>query len=397
MGYLILEIIFFLALACALGFAIGWFLRGSRFEGQIHDLDARWRTKLSETESERDRFATEINQANEAKSRLEASEAEARRLADTHESSLQQLRNEHQNKLGLLSEVEGRASGLEQELADAKASLANFEGGSGDAARMGGDLADAKARVATLERDLKAAKDANGACKRDVDRLQAEVAALRGSSSENTGGGALGLTGPTGSSTSSDDHADSTSASTSKAWTSSGPSESAGGAASGSGSAPLGLVGGTDTTHGEGSTGSGTSGGEAGTARGRNEPGFVQRAASPSGLAEVGGQGLTGAGAKGTSQADEENEGVRPEALTEPRTGGPDNLKKISGVGPKLEKTLHGLGIFHFSQIADFTRDNVAWVDRHLRFKGRIDRENWIEQAKILAAGGETEFSKRKK
>ncbi len=83
--------------------------------------------------------------------------------------------------------------------------------------------------------------------------------------------------------------------------------------------------------------------------------------------------------------------------MTGARGGVPDDLKKISGVGPKLEKTLHGLGIFHFSQIAEFTPDNVAWVDRHLRFKGRIDRENWIEQARVLAAGGETEFSKRKK
>ena len=49
--------------------------------------------------------------------------------------------------------------------------------------------------------------------------------------------------------------------------------------------------------------------------------------------------------------------------------------------------TLHGLGIFHFRQIAAFTPDNVAWINRHLRFKGRIEREHWIEQARALAAG----------
>jgi NADH-quinone oxidoreductase subunit E len=67
--------------------------------------------------------------------------------------------------------------------------------------------------------------------------------------------------------------------------------------------------------------------------------------------------------------------------------GEPDDLKKISGIGPGIEKTLHGLGIYHFRQIAGFTSDNVAWVNQRLRFKGRIEREEWIEQARKLAAG----------
>ena len=67
----------------------------------------------------------------------------------------------------------------------------------------------------------------------------------------------------------------------------------------------------------------------------------------------------------------------------------------ISGVGPKLEETLNGLGVFHFDQIAGWSPETVAWVDDHLNFKGRIAREGWIEQAQTLAAGGETEFSKR--
>ena len=72
-----------------------------------------------------------------------------------------------------------------------------------------------------------------------------------------------------------------------------------------------------------------------------------------------------------------------------------DDLKKISGVGPVIEKTLHELGIYHFQQIADFNRDNIAWVDNYISFQGRIDREGWVEQAKKLAAGEETEFSRR--
>lgn len=74
-----------------------------------------------------------------------------------------------------------------------------------------------------------------------------------------------------------------------------------------------------------------------------------------------------------------------------------DDLKLISGVGPKLEGLLNGLGIYHFSQIAEFTPEDVEKVDDSLSFHGRIERDGWIEQAKILAAGGETEFSKKSK
>ncbi|MCB1491858.1 MAG: NADH-quinone oxidoreductase subunit NuoE [Rhodobiaceae bacterium] len=85
----------------------------------------------------------------------------------------------------------------------------------------------------------------------------------------------------------------------------------------------------------------------------------------------------------------------RPEALTEPAGGTADDLKRISGIGPKIEGTLNGLGIFHFAQIARWSDANKAWVDGYLSFKGRIDRENWIGQAATLAEGGETDFSKR--
>lgn len=89
-----------------------------------------------------------------------------------------------------------------------------------------------------------------------------------------------------------------------------------------------------------------------------------------------------------------ETSGTPPPSLAAPE-GSADDLKKISGVGPGIEKTLNKLGIFHYHQIAAFTPDNIAWVDRHLRFKGRIEREKWIDQAKTLAAGGSTEFSRR--
>jgi len=83
-----------------------------------------------------------------------------------------------------------------------------------------------------------------------------------------------------------------------------------------------------------------------------------------------------------------------PEMLAEAR-GTPDDLKKIKGVGPKLEGVLNELGVWHFWQIARWTEAEIAWVDTRLKFKGRIERDEWIAQAKILAEGGETEFSKR--
>ena len=72
--------------------------------------------------------------------------------------------------------------------------------------------------------------------------------------------------------------------------------------------------------------------------------------------------------------------------LTQP-DGDSDDLKKISGVGEKLEQTLNGLGIFHFRQIAAFTKENIDWVDDKLKFHGRIERDDWVGQAKKLAAG----------
>ena len=98
----------------------------------------------------------------------------------------------------------------------------------------------------------------------------------------------------------------------------------------------------------------------------------------------------------GDGVAEGTGEGTRPEGLDAPRGGEADDLKQIKGVGPKLEKLCNSLGFWHFDQIASWTPEEVAWVDANLQgFKGRVSRDNWIEQARILASGGETEFSKR--
>jgi len=66
--------------------------------------------------------------------------------------------------------------------------------------------------------------------------------------------------------------------------------------------------------------------------------------------------------------------------------GDADDLKKISGVGPVLEKKLNEFGIYHYWQIAKFSRIDIDKVDESLNFKGRIDRDGWVEQATALAA-----------
>jgi NADH-quinone oxidoreductase subunit E len=84
----------------------------------------------------------------------------------------------------------------------------------------------------------------------------------------------------------------------------------------------------------------------------------------------------------------------KPETV-EVADGEEDDLKRIKGIGPVNEKALNELGVFKFSQIAGWTPANVDWVEDFMSFPGRIEREDWIAQAKTLATGDETDFSKR--
>jgi len=89
---------------------------------------------------------------------------------------------------------------------------------------------------------------------------------------------------------------------------------------------------------------------------------------------------------------------TKPALLPVAREGGADDLKKIKGVGPKLEALLHQLGVFHFDQIAAWTDAEIAWIDDHLEgFRGRARRDGWVDQARILAHGGTTDFADRVK
>lgn len=87
----------------------------------------------------------------------------------------------------------------------------------------------------------------------------------------------------------------------------------------------------------------------------------------------------------------------RPAGLPGPLGAGADDLKLIKGVGPDLEALLHRLGVFHFRQIAEWSPEEVAWVDANLEgFRGRVTREGWVEQARELAEQGETPHAQAK-
>lgn len=85
--------------------------------------------------------------------------------------------------------------------------------------------------------------------------------------------------------------------------------------------------------------------------------------------------------------------GVRPPVLTSAQAGEPDDLQKISGIGRVLEKRLHQLGIFKYAQIAAWDQSHKDWVSSYLTFKGRIDRERWVEQAQALMDGNQGDAS----
>lgn len=69
--------------------------------------------------------------------------------------------------------------------------------------------------------------------------------------------------------------------------------------------------------------------------------------------------------------------------------GEPDDLKKILGIGPVIEEQLNGMGIYHYQQIADFSQQDIDNVNEALSFPGRIERDEWIDQARDLSGGGE--------
>ena len=84
-----------------------------------------------------------------------------------------------------------------------------------------------------------------------------------------------------------------------------------------------------------------------------------------------------------------EIQAVQPPALEEP-DGEADDLTLITGIGPRIQTILNDLGIWHFSQIAEWSEEHEAWVDEQLNFAGRVSREDWIQQARDLVAANQS-------
>lgn len=115
----------------------------------------------------------------------------------------------------------------------------------------------------------------------------------------------------------------------------------------------------------------------AGSVKGAN------RAATPAGAAPKAAKPAKPAAAsgdKGTAQA------AKPGNLLDaPRDGKADNLKKITGLGPKMEAALNEHGVFHYDQIAAWGAAEVAHMDEALGLRGRAERDGWVAQAATLA------------
>ena len=90
-------------------------------------------------------------------------------------------------------------------------------------------------------------------------------------------------------------------------------------------------------------------------------------------------------GAKASAKPKAEKAPARPAAAERPSA--PDDLKAISGIGPKLEKVLNGLGLWTYGQIAALSETEIAWLDNELGFAGRIGRDDWTGQARALQSG----------
>ncbi|WP_284265083.1 50S ribosomal protein L21 [Roseicyclus amphidinii] len=109
-----------------------------------------------------------------------------------------------------------------------------------------------------------------------------------------------------------------------------------------------------------------------------------------SGAEASGVKAAVGAGSAPAAAAAPAAKAAAPKAKAAPKAAaaaGADDLKQLSGVGPALEKKLLEAGVTSFAQIAAWGPEDIAEFDEKLSFKGRIEREGWVEQAKTLAQG----------
>ena len=115
-------------------------------------------------------------------------------------------------------------------------------------------------------------------------------------------------------------------------------------------------------------------------------------AAGVAAAAAFSGSAVARSGGTASTRGPDSFPGQRPAGLTG-AVGSGDDLTLIKGVGPVNKSVLNGLGVHKFEQIAGWNAAECTWVGHKMAFPGRVEREHWVDQAKLLAAGGDTAFS----
>jgi predicted flap endonuclease-1-like 5' DNA nuclease len=123
-----------------------------------------------------------------------------------------------------------------------------------------------------------------------------------------------------------------------------------------------------------------------------NKPAAAKAAAAPNASASNAAASKTSATTKKAAPAAKKATAAKATAAAADK---PDSLRRLIGIGPVNERKLHGLGVRTYAQIAAWTAADIKRIEDVLEFDGRIERERWIEQAKLLAAGDEKEFARR--
>ncbi|MGU3574791.1 hypothetical protein ACLBWZ_04640 [Brucellaceae bacterium C25G] len=85
----------------------------------------------------------------------------------------------------------------------------------------------------------------------------------------------------------------------------------------------------------------------------------------------------------------------QPTLLDVAKDGKPDDLLKIKGIGPTLQRKLYALGVYHFEQLAGWNANNAVWIGKQLNFPGRVEREEWVEQARSIIEIADKEHAQK--
>ncbi|MGL6211528.1 MAG: hypothetical protein ACRC14_17035 [Paracoccaceae bacterium] len=129
-----------------------------------------------------------------------------------------------------------------------------------------------------------------------------------------------------------------------------------------------------------------------------SDPTPVADASAPEPVAAPAKETATAPGGLMSADSADAGVGSKPVGLSGPRNGVGDKLQTIEGIGPVLEKLCHELGIYHFDQIAGWGAAETAWMDGNLKgFKGRVTRDKWVRQAKLIGEVGVEAFLIRAK